>query len=139
MQTFNTYYTTKNDLAVFINNNNILDSQKLLCQIFTSQTNQNEILHMVEDINSFFPSCKIIGTTTDGEIMNGNVSSFQTVLSFTIFNETSIEVISLPSNDNYLETGEKIGKYLDKEDLKLIISFIDGLHGNGEDYLKRYF
>lgn len=136
MQSYNTYYTNLEDLKLFIKENNIENSQKLLCQVFTSQNNESSISEILYDINSLVPNCKIIGATTDGEIMNGNVSSFQTVISFTIFNETTIETIILPSNDDYIKAGEKIGEYLNKENLKLIISFIDGLHGNGEDYLK---
>ncbi len=135
MKTLNTYYSTYENLNNFIQDNNIKDSSMLLIQIFTSQNNYEFIETLLKKISNYFPFASLIGSTTDGEIKNGLVSTKETVISFTKFEDVKLKTYSTNKFENYFDAGKKIATELVKEDTKVIISFIDGLLGNGEEYL----
>jgi hypothetical protein len=77
----------------------------------------------------------IIGSTTDGEIMNGKVSSGKVVLSFTQFEHTTLKVAAIEHKVDGYFSGQYLAKELIGEDTKLLIAFVDGLHTNGEEFL----
>lgn len=136
MLTFNTYYESQEQLKEFIEKNSIKDSSQILCQLFTSETNKDKLKIILKSINSLLPKSKIIGTTTDGEIMDNKVSSKKSVLSISIFEKSSLEICIINDTNDFYKAGKRVGNNLNKTDLKLIISFIEGLNGNGEDYIK---
>lgn len=135
MKTFNAYFTTKKELSKFIEKNEISDSDKLLIQIFTSENNLEFIKNLTKYFNQKLPKSVLIGSTTDGEICNGRVSIEKTVISFTIFEKTKLKTYISNDFKNYFEAGKSLASTLIAEDTKVIISFIDGLSGNGEDFL----
>jgi hypothetical protein len=82
---------------------------------------------------------KIIGTTTDGEIINGDITSFSTVLSFSIFEHTDIDVFETQIEESSYQSGYKILQNLsNKDNAKAAIVFADGLKTNGEMLLKAF-
>ena len=135
MRSINTYYTNFNDLKTFMSNNEIKDSGSLLIQIFTAYNTKDYISNLLSQITSLFPHAIIIGATTDGEIMNGEVSEQATVLSFSIFESTTILSASQIHTDDGFLSGQNIAKQLIKNDTKAIISFSAGLNTSGEAYL----
>ncbi|MDM5271887.1 EAL domain-containing protein [Sulfurovum sp. zt1-1] len=137
IQNHNTYYTDKKSLQDFILDHNIDNSPSLLIQIFSGDTDQLFIATLLSELTDLLPTAMIIGTTTDGEIMNGKVSSEKVVLSFTQFEHTTLRyaVMTHQENDSF-ETGRHLAQRLMGEDTKLILSFADGLHTNGEEFLK---
>ena len=135
MKTFNTYYTSQEKLKDFLSENKIEDSDSLLIQVFTSNNDEKYITSLSSYIDSILPMSFLVGSTTDGEIMDGLVSTQQTVISFTIFEKTSLELYVSSEFENYIDAGKNLAQNLNKKDIKVIISFIDGLHGNGEDFL----
>jgi len=114
----------------------IYDSPSLLIQIFTSENNKKFIESLLQDINQLCPEAMIIGSTTDGEIMSGKVSTHKTVLSFTSFEKTSLKVESIVHKQNGFFSGKYIAEKLIDERTKLIIAFADGLSTNGETFLE---
>ena len=136
MITYNTYFENKEELKLFLENNNINDSKKILCQVFTSIIDKQYIKNLIFDINTLLPSSVIIGSTTAGEIMNEEVSSFKTVISISIFEKTNLEYYISEDFENYYTAGINLTKVLNKKDLKVIISFMDGLSGTAEEYLE---
>lgn len=135
MKTLNTYYHNDKELESFITKNQITDSQSLLIQIFTASTDKEFIQNLLNTLNTLLPQAKILGSTTDGEISNGKVSTGQTVFSFTQFQNTDLELACLDHKENSYISGQEIAKTLVKKDTKLIIAFADGLHTNGELFL----
>jgi len=135
MQSFNTYYSNKIVLEDFITNNNIKDNKSLLIQIFTSINKKKFIQKLLDEMNSIFKEAIIIGSTTDGEIMNGKVSIDRTVLNFTQFKNTTIEVKSVKHKKDVYYSGRFLAKHLIKKDTKLLISLADGLNTNAEEFL----
>lgn len=81
------------------------------------------------------PEAIIIGSTTDGEIMDGKVSSGKVVLSFTQFEHASLKATAIEHTDNGYCSGQYLAKELIEKETKLLIAFADGLHTNGEKFL----
>lgn len=135
MKTINMYYTSVDNLNNFIQENNIHDSSKLLIQVFTSQNDEVFIRNLTEFFLHNFPLSSLIGSTTDGEIKDGQVSTNKTVISFTNFEKVSLKTYISNDFENYFDAGCELAKNILENDSKVIISFIDGLEGNGEEYM----
>ncbi|TET87999.1 MAG: diguanylate cyclase, partial [Sulfurovum sp.] len=135
MKSINTYYTTKEELESFINDEKIQDSSSLLIQIFSAFNDKTFISTLLSELTPFLPDAVIIGSTTDGEIMNGKVSSGKVVLSFTQFEHTTLKAAAIEHKANGYYSGQYLAKELIGEDTKLLIAFADGLHTNGEEFL----
>ncbi len=135
MKTVNTYYTSLDNLSSFIQDNNILDSSKLLVQVFSSQNDYTFISDLTKFFSENFPLSSLIGSTTDGEIKDGQVSTNTTVISFTIFEKVTLKTYISNEFENYFQAGVDLATSIIEKDSKVIISFIDGLLGNGEEYL----
>ncbi|MEA1953050.1 MAG: FIST N-terminal domain-containing protein [Campylobacterota bacterium] len=137
MKSINTYYTTNSKLEEFIVSHNIEDNSSLLIQIFTAFNEESYIQNLLDSINSLLPQAIIIGSTTDGEIMDGKVSQLQTVLGFTQFEQTTLSssLVDYDHCSSYYEGGQIIAQNLITADTKLIIAFSDGIRTNGEAFL----
>jgi len=135
MKNYNLYYENESSIVLFIEKNNILDSQNLLIQIFTSQSKILYIQKLLDTLNFYLPASNIIGTTTDGEIMNGKVTENKTVISFTEFTHTSLKVIGLAHKDRGFHSGKSIANNLISTQTKAIISFATCYNTSGEEYL----
>jgi len=135
MKTFNTYYTSKEDLISFIQTNKVKDSKSLLIQVFTSNNDEVFINSLTSLIDTILPLSSLIGTTTDGEIKDGNVSTMKTVISFSVFEETLLKTYISKEHENYFNAGSTLAQNLITDHTKVIIAFIDGLNGDGEKFL----
>ena len=135
MKSVNSYYTTKEALELFIIAQQIQNSSSLLIQVFSASTDKNFILNLLSELTLFLPDAVIIGSTTDGEIMNGKVSSGKVVLNFTQFEKSTLRVASIEHKTNGFYSGEYLAKKLIGDDTKLMIAFADGLVTNGEEFL----
>lgn len=135
MKTINTYYSSIEQLSKVIEENSISDSSKLLIQVFTSKNELPFISEITEFFSTYFPLCTLIGSTTDGEIKDGKVSTFTTVISFSIFDDIELKAFISNEFSSFYEVGYELASNIIQEDTKVIISFIDGLIGNGEEFL----
>ncbi|MGB3750437.1 MAG: FIST N-terminal domain-containing protein [Arcobacteraceae bacterium] len=138
MKTFTHEYISKELLSIFVKENHITNyNGDILIQVFTSINNQEYIMYLKDEILSFFPQAKIIGTTTNGEISHNGSINHSTVVSISIFKKTKIITKLQLSNETSFKNGQEIIRSLDdNSDLKLLITFTDGLHTNGEEYLR---
>ncbi|MEA3314483.1 MAG: FIST N-terminal domain-containing protein [Campylobacterota bacterium] len=130
-------YISEIDIEKFIDLNNIKDSDSLLVQIFTSINKKEFIKNIQIKLLSLLPNVKIIGMTTSGEISNNGLLDNNTVLAFTSFEKTKIETKIVKYKDNSFQMGiDLINSFnYTNKNLKLLISFTDGLKTNGEEYL----
>jgi len=135
MRTFNTYYSDLSQLGLFIEDKSIIDNSSLLIQIFTSSWDMSFIEKLQKYLNCTLPSAAIIGCTTDGEIMNGEVSTYKTVLSFTQFENTNLETYITKHQNNGYHTGKSIANSIVKETTKVLIIFADGINTNGDQLI----
>ncbi len=135
MKSINTYYANKEELASFIQDEKIQNSSSLLIQVFCAITEKSFISTLLSELTQFLPDAVIIGSTTDGEIMDGKVSSGKVVLNFTQFENTTLKALAVEHiNDGY-NSGQYLANELISPDTKLLISFVEGLHTNGEQFL----
>ncbi len=136
MITSQIHYTDKETLQAFIADEHIFDSPSLLIQVFTAYANEDYISNLLTVLGRFLPQAAVIGSTTDGEIIQGEVTSQKTVLSFTQFEHTTLRVCAVEDENDSYASGQTMAKKLIQEDTKLLISFADGLHTNAEAFLK---
>jgi len=136
MRNINICYTTKEELESFIDQNKIENSASLLIQIFSASNQEVFIKKLLSEITALLPDAVIIGTSTDGEIINGRILSQSTVLSFTQFEHTTLKASGMEHTDNGYESGRALAKTLIGDDTKLLITFSDGVHTNGEAFLE---
>jgi hypothetical protein len=135
IKSINTYYTTKEKLESFINDEKIQNSPSLLIQVFSAVNDKTFISTLLSELTLFLPDAVIIGSTTDGEIMDGKVSSGKVVLNFTQFEHTTLRATAIEHKVNSYDSGHYLAKELISDDTKLLIAFADGLHTNGEEFL----
>ncbi|MCK4502377.1 MAG: hypothetical protein KAU22_05030, partial [Desulfuromonadales bacterium] len=135
MKTINTSYSSPAELKQFIAENNIHDSDKLLIQIFTGINDEAYIQSLVQQIDTLLPQSVVIGSTTDGEICNGRVSTEKTILSFSQFELTELKSYISHSCSSSFSAGEALANELVTPTTKLIITFIEGMGTNGEGFL----
>ena len=139
MKTFNTTYLNKQTLEEFIKLNSIIDSDNILLQIFTGIANKDYINNLISEIKNILPNIKIIGSTTDGEILEKDTTNNKTVLSFSIFESTKIEIYSTKEYKSSYQTGKQLIQNINNiDDAKVAIIFADGLNTNGEIFLKAF-
>jgi len=135
MKSINTYYTDQEQLASFVQDEKIRNTSSLLIQIFSAINTKTFISELLNELTSLLPDAVIIGSTTDGEIMDGKVTSGKVVLSFTLFEHTTVKAAAIEHKVNGYYSGQYLAKELIEDDTKLLIAFVDGLHTNGEEFL----
>ncbi|MEA2048654.1 MAG: EAL domain-containing protein [Campylobacterota bacterium] len=135
MKSINTYYSNKSALHSFIESEGIQNGLSLLVQVFTANNDKVFIEALLCELIELCPDAMIIGSSTDGEIMNGKVSTHQTVLSFAQFEHTVLQTYGEKHQQDGFYSGASLAKVLSKRDTKLIIAFADGLHTNGDAFL----
>ena len=136
MKTINKQYQGNNDLEKFIVSNNIKECNNILLQIFTGICEIDFIENIVFLVKSLVPHIKIIGCTTSGEIMENKALDNSTVLSFSLFEKTKIVTYYTQRGETSSQTAQKlISKFSENNTPKVAISFADGLHTNGEEFI----
>ncbi|NPA60217.1 MAG: GHKL domain-containing protein [Epsilonproteobacteria bacterium] len=139
MKTFNLTYKSSKMLEKFILLNNISKHDEVLVQIFTGFIDKDFITSLLSKVLTLIPNAKIIGSTTDGEIIDGEIKSYATVLSFSVFENTTIKTCYIPKHGSDKLLAKNLYQKLDNPDkIKLMITFLDGLHSNGEIFLKTF-
>jgi len=136
MKTSTLNYSSQEQLNRFTRDNKIGNQKNVLIQVFTSNTNKIFIKQLINEILALVPNGQIIGSTTCGEISNDGSQTNSTIISFSIFNETTLKSILINKKDTSFTLGKDIASTFEyKDDLQLIITFTDGLNTNGEEYL----
>lgn len=136
MKSFNMYYVNKEQLSSFIYDTKIQNSASLFIQVFSGLIDKNFILTLLSELTSLLPDAVIIGSTTDGEIMNGKVTSGKVALSFTQFEHVTLKAAAIEHKVDGFYSGKYLAQKLIEDDTKLLIAFVDGLHTNGEEFLQ---
>jgi len=135
MRTLNTYYENRDTYEEFLEINTLKNEENLFIQIFSSKLDKDFLQKMVDDVLSLTPQAKIIGATTDGEIIDNIVTNNKIVISVTAFEKSTLKVASHNANGDSFEAGVAIAKELIDKDTKVLFLFSDGLHTNGERFL----
>ncbi|WP_434580159.1 EAL domain-containing protein [Sulfurimonas sp. NW15] len=113
---------------------------KTLIQIFCANNNLQEIKEIQNYFATTYPQTTIIGTTTDGALHNTDIYiASKHVVTFTKFEKTELKAILVEHADSTQMSyicGKKLLRKILRPNTKALISFADGLHTNGEEFLK---
>ena len=135
MQTYNYHIQEDNYTELFDKEYETIIKQKsILIQVFSGKergTFENLLLFL----RAKFPNAQIIASSTDGEIYEGSISLFSSVVSISTFDATELN-LAYASSDCPFEVGVELAKQLVTPKTKLLIAFTDGLHCNGEEFLE---
>jgi diguanylate cyclase (GGDEF)-like protein len=137
MYTLNYVYVNESDLINFIYKNNLQNQKNLLIQVFSGKVEKTFLENLKNLIKKHLPQAKIIGTTTDGEIIDCKVLQKEVVISFSVFEKTTIRTMLL---EKYDISSEKLGEIINEninDKTKVAIIFADGLTTNGERLIKK--
>jgi diguanylate cyclase (GGDEF)-like protein len=139
MRSTNIQFTEVSELKQYLKKFKLKDSKKLLVQVFYADTNIDKIKKIQSLFNKKFPKSTLIGSTTDGVIDGSEVySDTKSVVVFTFFKDTFLKSYALDHKDcdnNSYKTGHNIAKEICSKNTKAIISFADGIHTNGEEFV----
>ena len=140
MTSLNIRYIDSISLEKFILENQIIKYENILLQIFTGVIDYEFIQNLISKIKALVPHIKIIGATTSGEILEANDFVESTVLSFSLFENTKIETYSTEFYKTSSDTATHIiSKFPKNRTPKVVISFIDSLNMNGEEYINEFY
>jgi len=134
MQLYNFSYTDKEDLQTYISTNKIDKCNDLLIQIFSGILQPKKMQEISSTLKDFLPNAHIIGTTTSGEISNGKMLENSLVISFSLFQHTSIKSNLYKFDKNF--DFSKIKKDLFTDTTKALILFSDGIQSDTEPFLR---
>ena len=139
MKTYNTYFHSSESFKSFLESSHIEDNPQLLIQVFTGLTQKEEILKIRDTLYQMLPQSTLIGATTDGEICSGEISTGQTVIALTQFEQTTLKSILVTQCHTATQAGKDVANAILTPETKLIITFTDGLQCHAEDYLKAIY
>ncbi len=138
MKTYNLEFENYEHFDKFIlHNKEINNSKEILIQIFSGIIDQTFLENLVHHIQLKIPQGKIIGSTTDGEIIDNSVKTHSTVISITTFEKSTLTLAGIENitfEDSYF-LGERLSLKLREPNSKVFIIFADGLHINGEEFM----
>jgi len=106
----------------------------ILVQIFSGQ-GVSLLSDAIQTISIALPQAICIGTTTDGEIDNEHITTYKTIISISIFEQTSLKT-AYAKQDNAFQSGVKLASELITSNTKLLILFSDGTCTNAEELLQ---
>jgi len=134
-------FSNVNELDVFILKENIQDASSLLIQLFSATTKLDKIIEIQAYFQEKFPNATFIGTTTDGIIDSDRVlhDGSKSVATFTFFEFTKLRSVLLHRESDDKSSfflGERVAKHIFADDIKVVISFADGVNTNGDEYAK---
>lgn len=136
MKTLTTTFESFDQLLRFVNNHELNNEKNILIQIFTSSKQKSFIRKLLNILNNAIDNCEIIGSTTSGEISSNGAQTNSTVISFSTFKNTKIKTVFQEYNQTSYTSGQTLIKKIEQNDeLKLLISFTDGIYTNGENFL----
>ena len=132
MKTF-TYTLNSQNIDSIIDFSLFRNEKNILIQIFCGE--KKEILeNIINLLGKKLPQAVCIGSSTDGEINNENITTLKTIITISIFYKTTLEATYVQGNDSF-KNGQKLASTLCKDDTQLIITFTDSKKTNGEEFL----
>ncbi|PLY10722.1 MAG: hypothetical protein C0626_03540 [Arcobacter sp.] len=138
MNSYNIKFTDYKNLLTHIKTNKLDTHKSLLIQIFSGIIDKDILEELSTFLTNHLPQAKIIGATTDGEILNDKATTHQIIISFTTFEHSTLNIstIDLNSKNNSFEDGKELTQMLLNKKSKVFIIFASGLNINPEEFLK---
>jgi len=134
MKSFNLLFKDEKLLDEFIGLNVRVRDANVLVQIFTSVIERDYIFDIAKMIKSKLPKAHVMGTTTCGEVCAGKMYDGEIVISFTLFETSTIKSKLYKLDDSF--SFKNVYDELISDDTKVMIIFSDGLKSEAEPLLK---
>lgn len=122
MQTHQYRFSSGEKIEDFITKYQIAEHKNILIQIFYSVTDSLIVQEMNNTLNRLLPHSSIIGTSTAGIITLGNIVDHDIIISFSIFESTTV-VSKGYKSVSIDDTIKDLAKNIIKENTKLLIIF----------------
>lgn len=90
MELINHTYESQDLLESFIRDNELVDSSRILVQIFSWVIDPVIIRRVSTEVKALLPSATILGATTGGEFADGVASDGKILVSFSVYSKTNI-------------------------------------------------
>ncbi|WP_096155188.1 bifunctional diguanylate cyclase/phosphodiesterase [Bacillus sp. FJAT-45066] len=138
MKMLNLLYTEKKELSSFISENSIDNCPNILVQIYSGIVDRALLKEVTMVLKGLLPQAVVVGTTTDGELLDGKVLTNQVVISFLLLEKSYINAGILQYDDfpTLVEVGEAIMNEVATEKTKAILLFANGVHYDIESLIK---
>jgi len=134
MKQYNYIYDTQAAFDDFLELSNIdKNANNILIQMFSSQSLE-QMQTTASEITQTLPHATLIGASTAGEIIAGKCIDKSSVLSISVFEKTILKSFYASEEDSYT-LGFSLAKKIFQKDTKCVITFLDGLQHNAEEYL----
>jgi hypothetical protein len=125
MRTFNVRFRNEIKLKEYINFNHISDSKNILIQIFTADTNKDKIVYLQNMLKRHIPHATLVGSTTDGEIIDSKVLTGNIIISFSIFENTTISSCFIDNCTDEYKIMQELKSKVIKDNSKAILFFLN--------------
>lgn len=135
MRVLNHIFEDFNGLNAFINKD-FGYYKSLLIQIFSGTDDTSLIQNILVTLKNKLPNSHIIGASTSGEIIEGEVLKNSIIISLSFFDYTDIELFYC--SDTSFESGQKYAKTMVRKDTKAIIAFAESFKGDAESFLEGF-
>ena len=136
MKIYNHLFHDFDDLDSFLNENAIRDSSSLMIQCFDGQLIPADTQYLLHYLIKKFPHSHIIGSSTDGEIIDAVSKSNSIVLSFAQFETSTIEPFRVSFDDGSYQAGVALGNQAKKIGAKVMILFASAFHSNSDRFME---
>ncbi|MFT4414891.1 EAL domain-containing protein [Fredinandcohnia humi] len=126
-----------NEIDTFVEQHHLADEKNVLVQIYCGKIDNSFITELLEKIEGLLPHAQIIGTTTDGEMINGTILTDTVVISCTVFSSTRLTstILTLDDYSSSFELGATLMKKIVQNDTVAVIMFANGLDMAVEDFV----
>ena len=138
MRLLNHHYRSETALDAFCREQAIADSPQLLIQVFCGNLEDSFIHALNAGLRRRFPQAFILGTTTGGEIADGELFEEGVIITFLAFEKTRLASVTQDWNSpDSFALGQQLARQIrhDGETPALIIAIATGLNTNGEDFV----
>ncbi|UII56951.1 EAL domain-containing protein [Cytobacillus spongiae] len=125
VKTISCLYENDNQLNSFIDLHDLFEYPNLLVQVFSGINDTRRLKEVQRTLSESLPTSTILGCTTAGEMMDGELYEGQIVLNFTIFEKTELNSVLLNQSfyKDSFEMGKQLATSLSSYDTKAIILF----------------
>nr|WP_321267946.1 PAS domain S-box protein [uncultured Sulfurimonas sp.] len=136
MQIVNHKYANFEELRSFLGKHKIQNSNSLLIQIFSSNFDESDLYRVRDELLSLLRDAVIIGTSSAGNICDGNIKDNEITISFSIFENSTVK------SKNFSSLGleavvEQLSENFISNKTKLLLCFVNTFKLNSEQLLKQ--
>ncbi len=85
---------------------------RMLIQVFSGEQEDNAIQRLIDQLGSLFSGAAVLGSTTAGEIAEGESLDQSVTITFTCFSQVSIRCALVTQNDDLAAAGEQLADRL---------------------------